>query len=332
MGSTLRRDGIGGASRWGGGLLLIVTLQVAVGCASGDRFARFDERLHEAIWEEDEVAIARLLEREPELVHSYSLADAGTPLHWAVRRGRWDLVARLLDAGAEVDAVDGYLGRTPLFVAVRQGSRACVDVLLARGASIDSGDGERPSVILEAARLGRSDLLDVLLEHRPELDILEASAVGDDATVVRLLRGDPDLVHAQSETGERALHLASSFGHEHIARRLLEAGAGLHASDESGETPLHHAASAGRPRVSEFLCELGAEVDRHNLLRCTPLHLAALAGHDAVAEVLIRHGASIRAEDLYGRTPLDWAERHGHAAIARRLESAEGQLATRPMP
>lgn len=57
----------------------------------------------------------------------------GTPLHWVALYGNVELVRKLIDRGANVNAVDN-VGRTPLFPAAANGHVEVVKLLLAHGA------------------------------------------------------------------------------------------------------------------------------------------------------------------------------------------------------
>jgi hypothetical protein len=102
------------------------------------------------------------------------LADAGadpndrnddpgseTPLHWAASSDDYEVAAALIDAGADVNAVDGSIG-TPLENAIGYGCWHVARLLVARGATIDA-----PWV---AAAVGDRARLDELLGVKPGTD------------------------------------------------------------------------------------------------------------------------------------------------------------------
>jgi ankyrin repeat protein len=90
------------------------------------------ERLHRAAAEGN-------LERARELIRDGAALDAFdaigyTPLHHAVRNGRFEMVRLLLDAGADIDARAGTQTETPIAVAAASSSSRMVEFLLHFGA------------------------------------------------------------------------------------------------------------------------------------------------------------------------------------------------------
>jgi len=83
----------------------------------------------------DAAAIQRLVEENPDaLDRRLSRFEGGqTPLHFAIRRKRPDLVQLLIELGADLEAGDGS-GRTPLEVAIMSGDREAIELLRAAGA------------------------------------------------------------------------------------------------------------------------------------------------------------------------------------------------------
>jgi ankyrin repeat protein len=72
-----------------------------------------------------------------------------TPLHEAARKGFDEVVQQLLEAGADVEARDGW-NRTPLSDALRKGHEEVAAVLRAAGAtSAEEGEGEEPDLAEE---------------------------------------------------------------------------------------------------------------------------------------------------------------------------------------
>src|SRR5690606_1128683 len=89
----------------------------------------------------------------------------------------------------------------------------------------------------------------------------------------------------------------------------------------SGQTALHRATSQGFRAVAQTLLENKADVNAKDDDENTPLHLAATRGHKAVAELLLAHRAKINAQEKNGFTPLTLAVR------SKNLEMAEFLIA-----
>jgi len=106
-----------------------------------------------------------------------------TPLHWAASHGQADLARKLLDAGADVSALD-LIGRTPLHVAVEHPE--LVKILLANGADVNARDVFRETPLHLAVRYRQSVAL--LLEAGA--DVSARDAVGDTPLDKALRHGD----------------------------------------------------------------------------------------------------------------------------------------------
>src|SRR5262249_56181396 len=106
------------------------------------------------------------------------------------------------------------------------------------------------SDILQAVYRGDRDEAERLAAQQ-DLDVFEASALGDTERVRELVSSDPELANAWAEDGFQPLGLASFFGHEDTARALVERGAEVNSPSRNPMKgmPLHSAAAAQDPDV-----------------------------------------------------------------------------------
>ncbi|KAF8428814.1 hypothetical protein EV426DRAFT_677542 [Tirmania nivea] len=111
---------------------------------------------------------------------------------------------------------------------------------------------------------------------------------------------------------------ASGLGELEIERLLIEIG-GTDVSARTGDTPLHHATLYGHQEIAKLLIDRGAGAAAANKYGNTPLHHASLYGHQEIAKLLIDRGADIAAASRFGDTPLHHASRNGHQEIAKLL-------------
>src|SRR5204862_6521227 len=104
-----------------------------------------------------------------------------------------------------------------------------------------------PSAVLQALYAGNRAEVDRLLAEYPPLDVFDAAALGLTYRLTVLVREDPSLVHAYSDDGFTALHLAAFFGGAVVVDYLLLAGADPNAVARNAMQvrPLPSAAAAG---------------------------------------------------------------------------------------
>lgn len=82
-----------------------------------------------------------LLAADPELVHARD-SDGSTPLHCATWKGHPEVVALLLEAGADVNAQNKneHWGTTPLHAAAHANQAAIAQMLIDHGADLHARD------------------------------------------------------------------------------------------------------------------------------------------------------------------------------------------------
>jgi ankyrin repeat protein len=136
----------------------------------------------------------------------------------AARLGRVDMIAPLIQAGADVAALNDS-GYTPLILACYHGNEETAEALLAHGAPVDQADGARGNTALMGAAFKG---LTAITER-----LLEAGA-------------HPDTVNNEGQT---ALMFAALFGRSAIVDELIAHGANPHLMDAAGNSAVSVAAA-----------------------------------------------------------------------------------------
>jgi ankyrin repeat protein len=133
--------------------------------------------------------------------HCFS-ADTGlrTPVLWgpnavvtAALKEEWEIVRKLIDAGAPVESTD-ETGLTPLMIAAKQGNLEVLRTLLDRQARVDFMDFEGRTALHYAIAADKSDAVAILLSFTPNFQPL--SAAGRELLAAALRSGDMKVFQA----------------------------------------------------------------------------------------------------------------------------------------
>jgi ankyrin repeat protein len=156
-------------------------------------------------------------------------ADGETPLHAACESNNLYAIHRLLDGGADPDALS-YRGWTPLRLAIRRGFYDAADMLL----SLSNADANPRT-------------------HTGLTPFHLAAKHGDLALLKLLLENGAD-INALSQTGYSGLHFAVMNDHHAIVNYLLTlTDIDVNASPNESMTPLCVAITENRPAIATSL-------------------------------------------------------------------------------
>jgi ankyrin repeat protein len=212
---------------------------------------------------------------------------------------------------------------TELFDAIRAGDVTRVRGLLAADPGLVNRRNERGhSPVLIAQYHHKGDVVTVLLEAGPELDLCDACAVGRAERVAELLDRDPSQVNAYSGDGFYPLGLAAFFGHPATVRLLLTRGADVAqvARNPMQVQALHSAAAGKSFETVRLLVEAGAPVNAKQHKGWSPLHEAVLSRDVEMTRYLLAHGADPKQQNDEGKSAIGLAAEAGEAAILKLLK------------
>jgi len=258
----------------------------------------------------------------------------------------------------------GEWERTPLILAAHMGQAEIVALMLQRGANVNARDrtdsvpeARGNTALIKAAQRDHTEVIRVLLTQGKGIAVDTATKEGEtplllvvraeDLEAVKLLHTHGAKINHQDNTG--ASMLASTVLHKNFAvlEYLVANGADINMSDNNGQSPLmqaiptsnkdskktckwvekfitykpkldfmqlkgdggfsamHLAARFGFVDVGKILLDNGATIDIRSLLTGgTPLHTAASAHQIDFAKMLIKRKANLEIVDKFGSTPL----------------------------
>jgi len=133
-----------------------------------------------------------------------------TPIMWAANIGATSIIQRLIQAGADVNALDSQ-DATALLWAIRRDRMDAVEMLLAAHAEANRVTRSGDTALGTAAKFGRGAMVRLLLDHG----------------------ANPNVV-----TPDPPLHWAVRYRHKAAIEQLLDRGADVEATDSNGQTVL----------------------------------------------------------------------------------------------
>ena len=199
--------------------------------------------------------------------------------------------------------------------AVIAGDVAAVMRFLAVDPALRYGnDDAGRSVFILAHLHGHPEIAELFTELGLELDLVEATIVGDWKRVEQLANGAPALVNADHPIGGTAMYAAALFGHGVPMFRLNFAGGDPNANPRGadGITPARAAMNCREPfgveRAAIYLIGNGGNVNAPQKDGDSVLHGAVRTGNPYLVRYLIRKGGDVDGRNSDGQRPLDLAE------------------------
>jgi uncharacterized protein len=212
-----------------------------------------------------------------------------------------------------------------VMAAIQSGDSPRLQKLLADDPSAAAArDSHGVSAIMQALYAGRADLAGLLQDAKPELDIFEATSLGQPDRVSELISRDPSLVTFWSPDGFTPLHFACFFGQEEPVRLLLSHRAEVNVASQNPMKvmPLHSAAAARQIAIVRMLLEHKADPNAKQQAGWTPLHAAAQHGDQEILKLLLQLGADPSIANEAGVTATQLAREKGHTQLLRFLGAA----------
>ena len=251
-------------------------------------------------------------------------------LHRALIDKNFDNVRALVKAGTDVNEV--YRQETAFTRAaqevVGQADELCVEEIL-NCPNFDPNACNQfdHTPLHEAAKVGRADWVDRLLEMGARPDVVDIAGVSpltccassdSDVCALSLIRQGAN-VNEKSKDGMTPLHRACAKGATKMARLLLHHGSDVNTACNKGETPLMSAISFyyhytfGNKKFIDLLdlCEAlvgaGCDLNAHDNNGKTALHREVESNNIYGVIFLVQRGCDLNVRNIAGLTPYQTA-------------------------
>jgi ankyrin repeat protein len=267
--------------------------------------------------------------------------EGDSPMSLAAWQGENQVVAALLKAQAKVNP-GSNISQSPLWQAVYGGNTECARLLLAEHADLRTKDEGGWDPLLVAAQYPNHEVVDLLLGAGADINstitngctALHIACEYTSVEVVNSLLNAGSNINAVNVDGETPLHFVSWFGHEPIARRLLEklkddsTTIPINMRVNDGRTNLWYAISNNRLNIVQILMDAGADptmgalVDGNN--SGNVLHIVVEGGWNVE---MLKFFLKERPELINGKNsseelPIDVARRVSFTAAVELLQEA----------
>lgn len=265
-------------------------------------------------------------------------AGAKVDIFAAAAMGDAEFVSDYLRAGGDVNVRHRPGGWIPVANAAQYGHGAVVRLLVDAGADVNAVDNSGFTALRWASVAGRAEMV-ALLKRSGAKDlrvnwsaarIFSAPFLFDAPFVDDYLArgGDADL---RNEDGQTPLMMAALV-HAPIVKALIRAGADVNARDAEGWTALMSAALRGETEALRLLLGAGADADARDAHGWTALMRAAEEGHLDAVRLLLAARADLDATNVLGQTALARAALYRRADVVSVLTQARPRASTAAPP
>ena len=282
--------------------------------------------IHQAVQNGDLAAVKALVEKDDTAVHSRD-SDGRTPLHWACRGRSTDIVAYLIEKGADANALDNNQTAPLHSLAVRNLTEAA-ELLISKGAEISILDYVNQTPLHHSASSGHKEISALLAQKGAKLEIKDNWGRTPLLLCARE-RGGPELaevlikaganVNARDKYGATSLNLAAWRGKKGVVDVLLAAGAEVPVKGPESRRMAMYAASQGLENLFDRMDSDGADTRFRLQNGGSLLHKAAGGGSVKIIKTLMDRDLDAGQQDRFGWTPLHYAARNGRKEAAEYL-------------
>ena len=203
-------------------------------------YAEYDtkDNLLSAIVSNDETAVRKYLSDpinvQKELNPECPPSTICKPISFAVRKSNIQIISLLIDAGADINAANGFSGDTPLIIAISNNRRDVVKFLIEKGADINKANKFGITPFWGLCAMGDFELVHLLITKGANINFTG-----------RMQERSPG--KQQFVYGVTPLMISVKNGYLDITNLLLKNGADIKLKDSLGRSALDYARLTGNP-------------------------------------------------------------------------------------
>jgi len=232
----------------------------------------------------------------------------------ASRNDRLDVVQRLVDLGAKIEAKCNQ-GLTALNWASLGGNEQIARFMLDRHADIETRTKHGCTPLMSASQGGHVPMLKLLLDRGSKIEAkknnhdtsLAMACFNLHVPAARYLLDKHANIETRGDDGYSPLLIASQQGHVPLIKLLLDRGAKIEAKTNEGFTALAEACQKGFVTAASLLLDRHADIEMGCNEGCSPLIMASQFNQVPVIALLCRRLADINAYDFNQNTALSTA-------------------------
>ena len=197
----------------------------------------------------------------------YHPEDQKNSLHVASQGGHLEVVKYLVSVGAAIDVESGMDQSSSLVLAAQEGHLNVLSFLISAGADVNSRNMYGNSSLHQACRLGRHDIIDVLIANKAYINITNNKMSAP--------------LHFICYTEEKNINVPSDV------IKFIKAGANVNAVDSRGVTPFLAACTSGRLDLVKVLVTEGScDISQKDSSGRSAYDIAQFYGHADIASYL----------------------------------------------
>ncbi|KAJ5882525.1 ankyrin [Penicillium soppii] len=286
--------------------------------------------------------LQRLLKRDLEILELRTSED-DTALTLATYEGHTAIVEYLISRGADIYAKDSD-GRTAWHLSAVKGHSEIMMLLFQRDKNLlETEDSNQTTALLLAGQFGRTSVANYLLSIGANIDarnsetdtaIHLAAESGSLDIVELILQARPDLLESRGFTGDTPISVALKLRHSAVFEFLFDKGADIIATNEEDDTPFHIAATKGHFQIIKRMLDRDPSILNAKGYKGRTAILSALMADHVVSEDLTTSGNLLIFEYLFEKgADISIADEHAdlplHFAVSRGYPTAVEQILER---